>query len=272
MSALRFWNGNKSADRQRFELNIFRLALNASGSDFAQAKIDDDRTDYPDAADEGVVFTKGIDVCVTVAGNRKFADGDYIAVNYPLMKGLLGHRLLIIREGDTDAFAQIHSRAQLQNKVIGIPATWADAELFRHNGFRVSEKGSLDTLFVRLKAGECDYVALGVNEIQGIFATFAQTLGGLIMEPGLRLYYPFALVFYVSPTRPELAEALASGLKRLEAAGEFDKVFAAETETLLAQVGLTARKEIALHNSELPDVLRPALEKHKATLLRQGGI
>lgn len=260
MKTINFWNGNKSAVRQTFELSLFQRVMNVCGTDDFMSTIIDDRTDYPNAKDEGQIFTKGADVCVTVAGNPKFTTDSYIPVYDPLMNGLLGHRLLIIRESDATEFSQIRTREELQKKVLGIPRTWADAPLFRDNGYQVNENGSFDELFGRLKAGECDYVSFGVNEVLAVFAEKAKQVGGLIIEPSLRLYYPFALVFYVHPEQPELVESIKSGLKVLRRSGEFDTHFSDYFKTLFTQAKLDKRHEIKLQNPALPPTLTSAMD------------
>ncbi len=40
------------------------------------------------------------------------------------------------------------TETQLKAMVAGIPATWADADLLRQNGYQVLEKGSLEQMFL----------------------------------------------------------------------------------------------------------------------------
>ncbi len=268
MANVHFWNGNKSPIRQGYELALLRQVLDASASIFSGFPVIEDKTDYPDAKDEGAVFKKGADVCVTVAGNPKFANGDYLAVEFPLMLGYLGHRLLVIRDSDKVEFAQISNAQQLQQKTIGIPATWADANLFRDNGYKVRERGSLDNLFQRLKQGECDYVALGANEIFSIFDELAARMGGLTIEPNLRLYYPFALVFYVTPSKPKLAQALQRGLDQLQCNGDLRRLFLHFNQETLQQSALLNRKVIQLNNSTLPRSMAAKMEQTQQQLIQ----
>ena len=255
MAELKFWNGNKSAQRQLYELTILRRVLEASYSPYANATLIDDKTDYPDAGDEGNIFHRDIDLCVTVAGNPKFRPGDYIPVMLPLMNGLLGHRLMIIRQTDADDFAGITNISQLKNKKHGIPATWADAELFRSNGYQVNERGTVDELFQRLQNKECDYVALGVNEVNSIFEQYANKVGGLMIEPSLRFYYPYALVFYVHPNNQHLALSIEKGLYAIKQNGIFQSLFQSFYGETLAKSLLNERRPIHLQNRDLPNEL-----------------
>lgn len=268
MTTLQFWNGNKSAVRQAYELSLLQRVLNICPTEHAGYTVIDDRTDFPRAEDEGNIFNKDFDLCVTVAGNPKFTEGSFIPVYDPIMDGLLGHRLLVIREDDQAEFSGCKTTAALQQKMMGIPETWADAPLFRDNGYRVSEKGSFDELFGRLKSGECDYVSLGANEIFAVFAEKAAPLGGLVIESTLRLYYPYALVFYVNPARPELADSLAQGLQTMRRSGEFHRLFQSYFRQLFVDSGYHQRTEIQLQNPALPESLVPRMNMAAQELKR----
>jgi ABC-type amino acid transport substrate-binding protein len=252
MENIHFWNGNKSPARQDYETAVLRACIGVTTAEYGAAGIQIDNTDYPSADDEAKIFTTGTDILVTVAGNVKFKDQKKLMIPQPLTKGLLGYRLLIVRNESLAKFAQISTPQQLQALSIGIPKTWADAELFRHNGYKVNEQGSLDDLFIRLKNGLCDYVALGVNEIEQIFNERASPLGELSIEPSLLLYYDFPLVFYIHVNQATLAERIQTGLKQIMDNGEFEILFTQYHGDLVPRLKLPSRKKFILGNPILP--------------------
>ncbi len=241
-----FWNGNKSPSRQEHEFEVLKLALGT-------AEVANDLTDYPDAKDEGNIFNLGADALVTVAGNTKFDQHAFLPVNQPLCMGLLGHRILIIRRQDIAKFSDI-SEDNLKVLKAGIPATWADADLFRSNGYQVFEQGSLDTIFADLQLGLCDYVALGANEVQAIYHEFAEQFEGLVIEPSMMLYYPFPLVFYVHPEKEQLASEINSGLQRSRRSGALRALFDKHYGETVTDMDLLSRRQIELNNPLLPSV------------------
>jgi len=251
-STISLWNGNKTRSRQVYEREVLEAALAATRATHGSWELREDLTDYPRAEDEASVFDKGIDIFGTVGGNPKFAYEKKIMVPHPIMKGILGYRLLIIRKADAEQFAAITSAEGLRRWRMGIPATWADASLFRHNGYTVVEKGSFDELFQRLENNEFDYVTFGANEVADVFATRAAQSGKLIIEPGLVVYYPFPLVFYVNPANTALAERVREGLKIIIANGELDRLFNRHYGAQLEQLALRARTRITLENPLLP--------------------
>lgn len=250
---IKLWNGNKTESRQQYEREILEAALKATVAAHGNYQVQEDLTDYPLAEDEASVFrSKGFDIFGTVAGNTKLADEKKILIPLPLMKGLLGYRILIIRAGDKEKFAAIKSAQQLQQLRLGIPSTWADAELFRQNGYKVEEKGSFDDLFTRLENNEFDYVSFGANEVAGVFAQRAAQSGKLVVDSSLLVYYPFPLVFYVNPHNKALAERVTAGLKIISGNGELDKIFNRYFGAELKALNLSGRTKITLKNPILP--------------------
>ncbi|MBC8206433.1 MAG: hypothetical protein ISR85_05830 [Kiritimatiellales bacterium] len=253
---INFWNGNKSNARQVYELQILEAALAATEQEFGAWTLESDCTDFPTIEGEASVFrSKGFDLFATVAGNPKLANERKIVINTPLMKGLLGYRLLIVRENDLPRFAQVDTASQMQKLALGIPFSWADADLFRFNGYTVVEGGTYDELFDRLKSGEFDYVTLGANEIEEAFEARAFPVGGLNLEASLLIYYPFPLLFYVNPDQPELAKRIEEGLDRIIENGALDRLFEEQYGDLVARLRLKERKTFRLENPNLSDEL-----------------
>lgn len=253
-TTVKMWNGNKTESRQHYEREILEAALNATKTSHGEWQLQEDLTDYPLAADEASVFrSKGFDIFGTVAGNTKLADEKKILLPLPLMKGLLGYRILIIRAADKEKFAAIKSPAQLQKLRMGIPSTWADAELFRKNGYAVQERGSFDDLFTRLENNEFDYVTFGANEVTGVFNERAAKSGKLLIDSSLLVFYPFPLVFYVNPENKMLAARMTQGLQAISGNGELDKIFNRYFSADITAVNLPARTMITLKNPILPN-------------------
>ncbi|MFT6328552.1 MAG: hypothetical protein ACJAYN_000477 [Bermanella sp.] len=251
---IHFWNGNKSATRRNYEKQLLTLCLQEAG--ITDADIIVDECDYPVAEDEGNVFSNGCDLLVSVAGNQKFSGKPTTIIEIPVCRGVLGHRLLVIPQKQAEYFANINNIHQLQQMTIGIPATWADADLFRHNGFTVSEKGSLDELFMRLLDREFDYIALGANEIESIFEQFNGEKKGLLLEPTILIYYSLPLVFYIHPHRQDLVSIIKSGLTTAIANGKHESLFEEHHPDLINRLALRTRTAFRLTNPYLPSQLK----------------
>lgn len=262
---IEFWNGNKTETRQQYELDVLNAALAATTAQYGAYQIDNDTRQLTNSEESAVFRDKNADVFVTVAGNPKLRDESKIIVTHPLMKGLLGYRLLIVKEQALDKFAAIDSAEEFKQLRAGIPDGWADADLFRHNGYNVVEEGTFDDLFERFAAGQFDYVAFGANEIEKVFDNRAAAYKQFHIEPTKLVYYPFALVFYVSPDKPELAERLRKGLKAIEHSGEAERLFEQATQNLVDRLNLHQRTRFELTNPQLP----AEMKNYRSDLLSQ---
>lgn len=252
---VKFWNGNKTSARQGYEVALLNACLSATESKFGVANLIIDNTNYPVAADEGSVLDNGAQILVTIAGNVKFSDKNKIIIPQSLTKGLLGYRLLIVKDESLKVFDRISSTKDLRSLAVGIPATWGDAEIFRRNSYSVVEKGTYEDLFTLLKNGDFDYTTLGVNEIEEAFEQKAKPLGDLSIEPSVMVYYPFPLVFYVNSNNPALAKRIDMGLKMIKDSGEYEKLFDHYHGDVVARLGLNKRKIFSLDNPFLADEL-----------------
>ncbi|MFH4664854.1 transporter substrate-binding domain-containing protein [Vibrio cidicii] len=246
---LNFWNGNKSWTRQQHEIDVLRAVLQAQEIPY---NIFHDTTDYPLASDEANIFALGTDLTTTVAGNLKFAKGTYLMVPHAVCGGILGCRVLIVRRGEQDQFAQL-SLSELQQRIAGIPSTWADAELLRQNGFQVLEQGTLAQQFLLQQEGLCDFIPLGINEAQSLLNDHPQEASRLVIEPSLMLFYPLPIVFYVNPSQTKLQKDLKLGLQTLEQRGVLEHIYRKHYGTAVQHLSPNKRKVFRLVNNQLPE-------------------
>jgi hypothetical protein len=248
-----FWNGNRSSVRQDYELEVLKAVLASTESDYGPWKIKESIVDYPGNAESLVFSEKNHDLFVTVAGNQKFEEGDMISIPRPLTKNLLGYRVLIIRAEDSLVFNAISDADDLRQLKHGIPSTWSDATIFRHNEYQVVEDGDFDDIFERLESGLFDYSAYGANEVLSVFEKRASKQEGLIIDDNIMLFYPFPLVFYVNPERLELSKRVEQGLQNIEESGALDDIFNANYSNIVEELNLDQRKVFILENPLIPE-------------------
>jgi hypothetical protein len=251
-----FWNGNRSEARQVYERQVLKSVLEATEGIWGECEIEETLDDYPGNQESLVFAEKGHDLFVTVAGNQKFKEGDMIVISQPLTKNLLGYRLLIIRAEDAGLFAGISRSEELQKLAHGIPETWSDATVFRHNGFSVVEKGNFDDIFDRLQNKRFDYSAYGANEVLGVYENRASKHKGLIIDQNILLFYPFPLVFYINPDLPKMAERIEQGMQSITSSGKLDAIFKEHYGKITEQLHLKSRRIFVLNNPLIPHEFR----------------
>ncbi|EHY9857443.1 transporter substrate-binding domain-containing protein [Vibrio parahaemolyticus] len=253
--AINFWNGNKSPMRQCYELETLTLALSDEYDIFSEL------TGYPLAEDEGAVFENGTDVLATVAGNKKFEGKAFNEIKVPLCWGILGWRKVIVATERLDEF-QCITEHELKQKVMGVPKTWVDAELFRSNGYKVLEEGSLEDVLGFIKDGRCDYMTLGINEAEDTLANYPYYREELALVSDMLVYYPFPLVYYVHPEETVLADKLREKLQVLKDNGKLAELFLKHYGQYISSQHLEGTRLIHLNNPFIPqsyvDLVNPS--------------
>ena len=240
-----FWNGNKTPSRQLYEQQVLQAALSAAG---VKTSIDIDERNLS-VSEEAAVFSKQLfDVFATVQGNPKLNAENKILIAKPIMQGLLGQRLLIIRKTDSARFDAIKQADEMKKMRSGIPTGWADVTLFKANKYNTVEIGDFETIFQYLVNNDFDYLALGANEIEQVYQQADLEKLDLTIAPTLMLRYNFPVVFYVNPNNPELAKHLNTGLELIIKNGTLKTMFDQHFGHLFSRLHLADRISFELKN------------------------
>ena len=191
---------------------------------------------------------RGLDVIWTMTSAER--EAQLLPVRVPIDRGLLGWRLLLVRQADVARWAQVHSLAQLQTLRAGQGVDWPDTPILRASGLSVDASVRYGDLFLKLAAGRIDCFPRSVIEVWDELATHAGE--GFSVEPHLVLHYPAAMYFFVNRQRPELAAAIERGLLAAQRDGSFDALFARHFGIALQRAELERRERIELRNPLLP--------------------
>lgn len=175
---------------------------------------------------------------------------DLLAIHIPLAKGLLGWRVCLVRQGDEGRFAAIGSLADWHRSelIIGQHRSWPDTQLLRANGLKVTVGNLYEALFNMLRKKRFDCFLRSVIEIEDELRQHPD----LAIEPRLVFRYPLALLFFVSPNYPELAQRIELGLQRARKTGDFDRIFEEGFGSTIRRLKLDVRVRLELHNPDLP--------------------
>jgi len=146
-----------------------------------------------------------------------------LPIRIPLLKGLLGYRVFIIREQDKGRFKRVQTLADLSLLVAGQGLDWPDVSILRANGLTVAVGASYDGLFDMLNAGRFDYFPRGMNELWA--EVKAHEGKGFIVEERLLLKYPAPAYFFVHKDNVTLANRINEGLLLAIEDGSFDTIF-----------------------------------------------
>ena len=187
---------------------------------------------------------------------RADLEGKLIAVRIPVDLGLLGYRVLLIRDGDQPRFDKIASLADLSAISFGLVQDWDDVAIMQNAGLTVIKGGAFDGIFKMVSAGRADAFSRGVSEVLPELDRRRGELSNLRIEQHLLLHYPLPHYFFFPKTARgrRNAERLRAGLESMVADGTLRAMFEAEFGAAIAQLDVAHRKVIELSNPLLaPD-------------------
>jgi hypothetical protein len=173
-------------------------------------------------------------------------DATYIAVPIGLTDGLFGQRIFLIRPDDQPMFASVNAIEDLRSSglVGGFGEGWYDVRVWQANGLAVHEEpGEWRVLYRKIGAArDANYFSRGVTEI----LQEAEAYPFLAIEETLLLVYDRDVVFYVSPSRAELAAALIAGVEAMQADGSLQAAIDTHFGPTLAALNVSGRTVLRL--------------------------
>ena len=172
-------------------------------------------------------------------------------IRVPIYKGLLGHRVLVIRDDDQTRFNNIKTLSDLSGLIAGQGMHWPDTDIMQANGLPVITGNGTGHLYRMLKVKRFDYFPRGIFELT-TEADLIQT-NNLAEEKEILLSYPSAMYFFANKNNTELAERIEKGWAIILKNGSFDKYFFSHPKVAIALQDLKKHKRqvIPLENPYL---------------------
>ncbi|MBI2382062.1 MAG: transporter substrate-binding domain-containing protein [Gammaproteobacteria bacterium] len=174
----------------------------------------------------------------------------YRPVRFPLDRGLMGWRLLLIHRDQAVAFSRVRDARDLRAFTAGQGESWLDSRILKANDLPLVTVSKYRLLFAMLEHKRFDYFPRAALEIGDELAR--ENKADFLIEPNLVLHYPTAYYYLVNRRSGALARDLESGLQTLKESGEFQRIFARYHATALQAAELRRRTRIELENPFLP--------------------
>ncbi len=176
---------------------------------------------------------------------------DIPVLRRPLRRGLLGVRLLLARRALAPALSKVKQVEELRAWRLGYGSGWSDLEMQRRLGFPLVIGNTYSGLFRMLASGRFDWMHRGLSEVWDEVDNPELVPEGLVVVPGLALFYPLDTFFCVSPQRAGWLDALDKGLDRLERDGRYARWFDAHYGQALTRAAMPGRRVLPLPGYEL---------------------
>jgi hypothetical protein len=214
--------GRSEAPDRRLEFVTALLALSLSKAPSAYRLETSEALIGPAA--RGAAVGRRVDV--VVMPNTTTDTGGLVPVKLPLRRGLLGVRLLLARPQDAQRIGDIASIDTLKRDFrLGYGQAWLDRDAMQALGFRMVVVDHYTALFDGLRDGRFDYLSRGISELSAELGDRRLAGRGMVVVPGLALYYPLDDYFWVRPDDARLGADLEAGFRRALADGSYAALF-----------------------------------------------
>ena len=158
-----------------------------------------------------------LDLISSMTNDSREATG--IPIRYCIYKGLLGVRIGMGSKASVQQLDAITDWDALTKVSMGLVFDWPDYSIQTDAGLKVLRLPDLDSSVTRLKRGTFQLMPMGVVEVAPMAKKY-----DLATISNWAIAYPTAYYFFVSKTRPELAERLAYGFEQAIKDKSFDQL------------------------------------------------
>lgn len=194
---------------------------------------------------------KGKFIHVVQAATRLEWEKDLIPIRIPIMKGLLGNRIFLIKKQSQRIFSELQNIDELKKLRAGLSYDWSITSVFKQNNFNIVTGSSYEGLFGMLDIGRFDYFPRGISEILEEYKEHKNKFPNINIEKTILLYLPLPVYLFVTPRKPELAKRIELGLNLMIEDGSFDTIFLKFHQDILNQINIKERKIFKMSNKNL---------------------
>ncbi|RED52532.1 substrate-binding periplasmic protein [Aestuariispira insulae] len=238
--------------RYRYDRELLDLALKASSDFFGRYEIRTAKLVMTTKRTQREILS-GMRINIMRSPTSDHLERNALPIRIPIMKGLLGYRVLMIRAEDQPKYDTVQTAADLTQYTLGQGNGWNDIPILEANGLKVERAPTYDSLFGMLAQSRFDFFPRGVNEILPELESRRARYPNLAADRALLLHYPFPVYFFVAGSAPDLAARVELGLRRLKEDGRLEKLLLKHFGQHIEELNLTGRRLIELRNPYLPE-------------------
>jgi hypothetical protein len=177
---------------------------------------------------------------------------DLLPIRIPIFKGLIGWRLLLIRQDMTERFKYIQQFEHLVKLSPLQGRDWPDTKILQSNGFDVITERTQLSLMKMLGRAQGDFFPRSIIEIWEELAK-SDIENKIQIQPSLGIHYPAAIYFFVNKKSVPLANLIKRGLEKAIQNGTYEALFVDKYKTYIDKSQIENRTFYQLENSFLPE-------------------
>jgi hypothetical protein len=177
---------------------------------------------------------------------------DILPIRIPIFKGLIGWRLLLIRQDMAERFRYIGQLDHLLKLSPLQGRDWPDTKILQSNGFDVVTERTQSELMNMLGNAQGDFFPRSIIEIWEELAN-NKALNQIQIQASLGIRYPAAIYFFVNKKSVPLANLIKTGLEKAIKNGKFEALFIENYKTYIDKAQIENRTFYSLENAFLPE-------------------
>jgi len=239
---------NPGDTRHIYGNELVRLALDKTIDEYGPYRIQTTPSMSFARAIESVKSNKYPNFFFGTPYDKKLLEGGNVeAIEFPIVLGLLGYRVCFYPIRQKNPVTTHLQSGEFKNLIHGQGASWIDVDILRHNGYRVYEVASYDSLFKMTAAGRFDLFCRGANEVYDEYLKHKDR-PGLAFDHTFSFHYPMPVFFLMNSADQRAIERLKKGLTKSYEDGSMQKLLLSHYGDSLDFIQLHNRKIITLEN------------------------
>lgn len=209
--------------RNSYYIELLKLALDNTTKKYGPYKIKNIEKDIVQSRISNYLGegSNSIDLMWTMTSAER--ERLMLPIRIPLLKGLMGCRLLIINKSNVNLFEKLNNVSELKKLIAVQGHDWPDTDILIANGFKVEKATNYEGMFKMISIGRGDYFPRAINEPFEEIKLRPDL--NLTVEKNIMLFYFSPMFFFVNINNPQLRDRIEEGLYIAIKNGSFDKHF-----------------------------------------------
>jgi len=220
LDTVRYVHSKEHSDfKDQYFIELLTLALEKTKPKFGGYRLQPVAIDMPQER-TSIMLERNEYIDLTWRMTTKDLEQRLQAIYVPLLKGLVGYRIFIIRAGSQSLFNENMTLEQLKSLPVGQGYNWPDSDILKANQFNLVLGHSINLLNM-LQKKRFDYFP------RALYEPWLEIKNNdkFFVERNIALKYFSPMYFFVNKTNKRLAHRLNMGFMKLIDSGEFDRFF-----------------------------------------------
>lgn len=198
---------------------------------------------------ENIATNSGINIIA--AGATIDREKILLPIRFPILKGLHGWRIALVKNNNKRLFSTPLSHADFKKLTVGQLHSWSDSKILESNNIKVEKGSHFQGLFHMLVADRFDYFPHSIIEVQQEYENNKEM--NIAIDSHALIHYPTAYYFYVNKNNKILAADVNFGLEQALKDGSFEQIFMNYHGDVIKHALNKNRKIYPLDNPFLPE-------------------